>query len=206
MKLSRCDLSQCEARCCYDGVYLLPAEEEFLRELVARLPDLQAVLPAEFIVDGYWDGEYFGRKTATRPHEYASADYPPHFARTRCVFADPQGLCELEKLARRNGIHPWSFKPTTCWMFPLQEEDGKPATPVRGPEDDPYRSDEYPGYAPCVPCGRHDPQGLPWREALRQEIEYLRQASELPVLGTAGHSVEALLGQLAKKNPPEAGS
>jgi hypothetical protein len=203
LRLSRCDIDQCEGRCCYDGVYLLPAEEQFLRELVERVPALRAAVPEQFIVDGYWGGSYFGRKTATRAHDYRSRDYPAHFSRTRCVFADARGLCELEKLARSNGMHPWSFKPTTCWMFPLQDEDGEPAPPVGGPEDDPFHSDEYPGYAPCVPCGRNDPQGRPWREALREEIDYLEQAAQLPLLGTPGHTVEELLARIrdTKKNP-----
>jgi len=202
--LARCDLEQCEGRCCYDGVYLLPTEEQFLRELVARVPALRDVLPEEFIVDGYWAGAFFGRKTATRPHDYTSADFPAHFSRTRCVFADVKGYCELEKLARSSGLHPWSFKPTTCWMFPLQDEDGEPVAPVSGPQDDPYHTREYPGYATCVPCGAHNSSnGRPWREALTEEIEYLEQASKLPLLGAPGHTVDELLAQLsrAKKNP-----
>ena len=205
LRLSRCDLSECEGRCCYDGVYLLPAEEQFLRQLVERLPQLRARLPDEFIIDGYWEGSLLGRKTATRAHEYHSADYPAHFTRTRCVFADERGLCELEKLARHNGMHPWSFKPTTCWMFPLQDDAGEPAEPVRGLDDDPYCTPEYPGYASCVPCGRHDPTARPWREALQQEIDYLNQARKLPMLGSPGHTVDELLDRMAKKNPPEAG-
>jgi hypothetical protein len=202
-QLSRCDLEVCEGRCCYDGVYLLPAEEQFLRELVARVPALRAVLPVEFIVDGYWGGSYFGRKTATRPYDYQSRDFPRHFSRTRCVFADSKGYCELEKLARTNGMHPWSFKPTTCWMFPLQDEDDEPAAPVSGPHDDPYHTNEYPGYATCVPCGSHNPTGRPWREALREEIDYLQQAARLPLLGSPGHTVDELLAQIdrTKKNP-----
>jgi hypothetical protein len=203
LKLSRCDLAQCEGRCCYDGVYLLPAEEQFLTELVERLPALRAQLPAEYIIDGYWNGAYFGRKTATRPHVYRSADFPAHFTRTRCVFADEAGLCELEKFARVNGEHPWTFKPTTCWMFPLQDEDGEPAEPVRDADDDPYRTSDYAGYASCVPCGQHDAQGLPWRQTLRQEIDYLQQARQLPLLGAPGHTVDELLARIGqtKKNP-----
>lgn len=193
LKLSTCDIDKCEGRCCYDGVYLLPAEEEFLRELVARLPWLAAKLPAQFIVDGVWDGEYMGRKTATRPSHFAAADFPAHFTRTRCVFSDERGFCELEKFARQRGQHPWTFKPTTCWMFPLQDDGGVPAEPVRGPADDPYCTPDYPGYASCVPCGRHDPQGLPWREALAREIAYLEQALELPLLGSPGRTVDELL-------------
>ena len=202
-RLARCDLEQCEGRCCYDGVYLLPAEEEFLRELVVRLPALRATLPEEFIVDGYWAGAFFGRKTATRLHDYRSTDFPAHFSRTRCVFADAKGYCELEKLARSSGMHPWSFKPTTCWMFPLQDDDGEPAAPVAGAEDDPYHTTEYPGYATCVPCGSHHAKGQPWREALREEIDYLAAATQMPLLGSPGHTVDDLLAQIeqAKKNP-----
>ena len=202
-RLERCDLEQCEGRCCYDGVYLLPTEEQFLRELVARVPALEAAVPKEFIVDGYWSGAFFGRKTATRPHDYRSLDYPAHFSRTRCVFADAKGYCELEKLARTNGLHPWSFKPTTCWMVPLQDDDGVPAAPVAGAEDDPYHTPEYPGYATCVPCGSHHAKGQPWREALREEIDYLAAATQMPLLGSPGHTVDELLAQIeqAKKNP-----
>jgi len=201
--LATCDIVQCEGRCCYDGVYLQPGEEAFLRELVARLPQLRAVLPDEFIVDGYWDGELLGRKTATRPQEYRSADFPVHFTRTRCVFGDSQGFCELERFARANGQHPWTFKPTTCWMFPLQDDAGEPAEPVRGAADDPYCTPEYPGYASCLPCGRHDPAGKPWRAALAGEIGYLQAAAQLPLLGAPGNSVDELLAAIAacKKNP-----
>jgi len=205
-RLCSCDIRQCEGRCCYDGVYLLPGEEQFLRELVARVPALAALLPAGFIVDGWWNGQYMGRKTAVRPADYQAADFPAHFTRTRCVFGDEAGYCELEKFARSRGQHPWTFKPTTCWMFPLQEDNGEPAAPVRGPEDDPYATADYAGYASCVPCGRHDPAGAPWRRALAREIEYLHAAPRLPLLGAPGHTVEELLAAGAalsvdKKNP-----
>ena len=203
LRLAGCDVNQCEGRCCYDGVYLQPGEEQFLRELVERLPWLAAKLPEQFIVDGYWDGQLLGRKTATRPMHYAAPDFPAHFTRTRCVFGDERGFCELEKFARSRGQHPWTFKPTTCWMFPLQDEDGEVAEPVSGPDDDPYRTPEYPGYASCLPCGRHDPAGLPWREALAREIAYLEESQQLPRLGSPGNSVDELLaaGEAAKKNP-----
>jgi hypothetical protein len=208
LRLSVCDIRQCEGRCCYDGVYLLPGEEDFLRELVARVPALAAKLPAEFVVDGHWNGENLGRKTATRPVQYEAADFPAHFTRTRCVFSDAAGYCELEKFARSRDQHPWTFKPTTCWMFPLQDDNGVPAEPVRGAEDDPYFTPEYAGYASCVPCGRHDPAGTPWRQAVAREIAYLQAAPRLPVLGTAGHTVSELLAQgsdepqtVDKKNP-----
>jgi hypothetical protein len=80
-------------------------------------------------------------------------------------------------------------------MFPLQDEDGEPAEPVRGPEDDPYAAPDYAGYASCVTCGKHDSGGRPWRQALEREIAYLESAPQLPLLGSPGHSAAELLSQ-----------
>jgi hypothetical protein len=194
LKLSSCNVRECEARCCYDGAYIEPDEEKFLQELVQRVPELMAKLPKEFIVDGHWEGELLGRKTATRAHHYSSADYPAHFAHTRCVFADDVGFCELEKLARSRGQHPWSFKPSTCWLHPLHEEAGLPVAPVQGSQDDPYRTKNYAGYSPF---------GRPWRDALAAELQYLQDAEAMPLLGSPGHTVDELLQpiQQVKKNP-----
>ena len=43
LRLGVCDIRRCEARCCYDGVYLMEGEEAFLRELVARVPELRGI-------------------------------------------------------------------------------------------------------------------------------------------------------------------
>ncbi|MFM1886854.1 MAG: hypothetical protein RL026_2011 [Pseudomonadota bacterium] len=193
-RLRTCDIQQCEGMCCYDGACLDPNEEAFLHELVARVPALKAHLPAEYVVEASWQGESLGRKTATRPHRYTTPDFPAHFTQTRCVFADAAGFCELEKLARRLGKHPWTFKPGVCWQFPLQEEEGQPVAPPSGSADDPYCVPGYPGYASCTQCGRNDPAGTPWREALRAEIEYLAKTGARSLLGTPGHTVKDLLG------------
>lgn len=172
LKLRVCDVRACEAMCCHDGVYLDKDEEARLRALVERTPALRARLPREYVIQGRWNGQSLGRKTATRPHDYRTPDYPAHFPRTRCVFADEQGWCELEKLARARGRHPWTYKPTTCWMFPLDEHDGQAEPPSPDPRDDPYRVPGYAGYASVVPCGRHDEQGRPWRQSLERELRY----------------------------------
>ncbi len=173
LKLKTCDIHFCEAMCCHDGVYLEPDEEAALQAVVDREPGLRARLPEDYVVEGHWNGEKLGRKTATRPHQYRNPDYPPHFPRTRCVFADDVGFCELEKLARGRGEHPWKYKPFTCWMFPLEEAGGKAVPPPVLPKDDPYRARGYPGYVTLMPCGRHDRHGRPWRTALEQELKCL---------------------------------
>lgn len=195
VRLKTCDVRQCEAMCCYDGAYLLEGEEAFLAELLAKVPALGESIPAQFAVDGYWNGELFGRKTATRAHDYRNPDYPAHFARTRCVFADDSGFCRLESFARERGQHPWTFKPAICWLHPLQEENGEAVAPVASEAEDPYRQPGYPGYASFTACGRHRDDGRPWREALRGEIGYLRSARQLPLLGSPGHTVDELLSR-----------
>jgi hypothetical protein len=195
--------------CCYDGAFLDAPEEQFLHELVAKVPQLRAKLPAVYIVDGYWDGQYLGRKTATRPHEYRNPQFPAHFARTRCVFADEVGFCELEKFARERGQHPWSFKPSVCWLFPMQESDGRPEAPVADQREDPFQLPDYPGYETIVNCGRHDETGRPWTEALAAERAWLAQAHSLPILGSPGNTVEELLGTpycAAPEAPPSSAS
>ncbi|MDA8119745.1 MAG: DUF4062 domain-containing protein [Gammaproteobacteria bacterium] len=193
IKLTRCNITACEAMCCHDGVYLMAEEEIFLKELLLRVPELKEIVPENFIEDGFWNGAFYGRKTATRPHEYKSTQFPAHFPRTRCVFGDDDGLCELEKFARLRGNHPWSFKPAACWMFPLSAENGSPVPPPTDPTLDPYYQPDYPGYVSAVPCGRNDPAGQPWWETLRLEVEYLDAAQGLPILGSPGHTLDDLL-------------
>jgi hypothetical protein len=188
--------------CCYDGAYLDSQEEQFLHELVAKVPQLRAALPDPYVVDGYWNGESLGRKTATRPHEYRNPQFPAHFMRTRCVFADAIGFCTLEKFARDRGQHPWTFKPSVCWLFPMQESQGEPEAPVADPREDPHQAPGYPGYATVVSCGRHDPAGRPWTQALARERAWLAQAKSLPVLGSKGHSVDELLAACPSEDDP----
>ena len=193
LRLKACDPRCCEAMCCHDGVYLMEAEELFLRELVANVSTLRDILPPNFVVDGYWNGEYYGRKTAVRNHDYLNPNFPEHFPRTRCVFADAEGFCELEKLARAKSLDPWALKPATCWLFPLGLKDGEPLPPPVDANLDPYRSEGYPGYATVVPCGKHDPDGLPWRMVLERENDYLGRTRQLPVLGSEGNTVRDFL-------------
>lgn len=175
LRLKRCDIKTCEGMCCYDGVYLTNEEEHDLLKLVEQHPEILQKLPVEFIVDGYWQGRYLGRKTAIRPYQYQNENFPAHFTKTKCVFSDSNGFCELEKLGGASGVHPWKYKPSACWLFPLSLKDGEPAAPPSSPMDDPYRADDYPGYVTAVPCGQQDPDGMPWEEALSREIRYFKE-------------------------------
>lgn len=176
-RLCRCDLRDCEAVCCYDGVYLLPGEEARIAAAVAADPEGFAHVPAEWAVDGSWRGRVEGRKTATRPHAYGPGKLPAHFTATRCVFVLEDGRCALQVSAEAGGLHPWALKPTACWMHPLRlGPDGRPRPPPRDPRHDEDRVEpDYPGYVTSTPCGRHRDDGEVWQNALAEELRYLRR-------------------------------
>lgn len=173
-RLARCDLACCEAMCCYDGVYLRPEEEARLTATVRDHPAAFAFLPEPFVVDGTWQERIRGRKTAVRPHAYRSAEWPAHFAATRCVFALADGRCSLQVLATRLGEHPWARKPRACWLHPLREgPSGLAPPPVDAAADPDRHGPDYPGFVSFTACGRHRPgAGAPWPEALAEEIAY----------------------------------
>ncbi|WP_028775506.1 AAA family ATPase [Shimazuella kribbensis] len=173
-KIKSCSL-RCDAICCYDGVYLLEDEEELLKTTVNKYPTYFEHLPEEFIVDGNWQDIQVGRKTAVRPHIYKS-DYPAHFEQTRCVFALEGGLCSLQKAATALDFHPWKFKPTACWSFPIRLKNGHISGPPAIDEQDPdYIDETYPGYSKFVPCGKHHDDGMSWSRHYQQELQYLKQ-------------------------------
>jgi hypothetical protein len=61
------------------------------------------------------------------------------------------GLCAFQKLAIKEGKHPWSYKPRACGLFPLVEKKGMIIPPPEhGEIDDDYIDDKYPGFINCL--------------------------------------------------------
>lgn len=164
----------CEAKCCYDGVYINDEEEQKIRKFVSKYPEYFRQLPQEFIVDGNWPGMEDVRKTATKNYLYTDNDYPKHFTHTRCVFASENGECILQRIATDKQMHPWAIKPRACWAFPLRGiRNGAVISPAKIGEIDPdYIDDDYPGYASFLPCGKAVDNGTSWKELFYREIEY----------------------------------
>lgn len=179
--LRPCELSQCRATCCHDGVCLTQEETTALQELLARHAaqfhayglELAAATAFEQRAPGGW-------KTATRaaaPDEPA-ADFPAHFPRTRCVFLDHEHRCAWQRLAVDEGRPPWFFKPLTCWMHPLALQPGTRADPrptltLHDAAHDPQRTEKYPGFASCTHCGRADSGGSSAVVVLYAELQQL---------------------------------
>lgn len=171
LKLKRCDLSKCEAMCCHDGVWL--TEQDLLKIREAQALDQHSTLipKDEAIIMQEWTSGLLYPKTAVREFTYSTSEWPSHFPRTRCVFADDQGLCKLETFARIRNENPWKYKPQACWLHPLTERDGKLVPPPSSPEEDPYsQGPSYPGFSTHTACGRHQEDGEEWSVVLFDEL------------------------------------
>ena len=173
LKLKKCNLDECEALCCYDGVYLRDNEESLILQVIKKYPDHFINLQEEPIVYGNWMGKVKGRKTATVPY-ISKKDKPKHFTDTRCIFVTSDYKCSLQVLGIKIGVHPWTFKPSACWLFPLHVIDNKIVPPPNIDEKDPNDIGIiYPGFVKYTQCGRACEDGEKWNLVLKDEINYL---------------------------------
>jgi hypothetical protein len=178
VKLKVCDYSKCEARCCYDGVYLIKDEEEMINQVVNQYPEYFTHLPKDYIVNGNW-GSLIGRKTQVKPYNYLSPDYPSHFNQTRCVFAMENGACSLQHVSMKKTNNPWTYKPNACKLHPLQTKGIEFFAPPKHTEKDKHNIGvEYPGYVSYTPCGIHRADGQNWAETLQEEIEIFKNKTK----------------------------
>ena len=170
----------CESKCCYDGVYLLDDEIPKIQSFVDDNRDYFRFLPEKYIVPGDWESLSQYQKTEKIPHEYACADFPAHFTKTRCVFALEDGRCSLQARAIELFMHPWKYKPMACWVFPLTGcRNGKILPPPTSLDKDENNiGPEYPGYASLMPCvnGR---QAVSWKVYYLNEIAYFKIVTRL---------------------------
>ena len=142
--------ANCEAWCCYDGVYLTKQDELKINKVVLNNKTFFSFLPPDYIVDGSWEGIMSGRKTNVKPKQYKLKNYPKHFNNTCCVFL-VDNKCMLEEFAVKNNEQPWKYKPHTCCLFPLQKH-GKGYVIPSKTADSCNIGEHYPGYVSCLPC------------------------------------------------------
>jgi len=191
VKIKPCELEWCRATCCYDGVYLSDEEAGGVARILAenrgRLLEFGLTLPNDPILSVRGGRSL---KTATRPAEDGelAADFPEHFPKTRCVFLDREGRCGIQMLSVELGRASWFDKPLTCWIHPIvllpaNRERLRPLLTLVTPDNDPQKSEGYPGFASCTHCGRPDDSGIPAREALSPELEMLGRISGRDLLG-----------------------
>ena len=174
-----CELCTCKAQCCYTGTVLQDGEEKIITDLMKQhaaplkewLPKLPKVPFEE--VDLLGTTNHACTMTKVRPYNYKRA-LPEHFDSTRCVFADSEGKCGLQRLSLQQKQHPWWYKPLDCWLHPIRlVADPKPMITIPTEENDPYKTEGYPGYTAFTPCGAVAKSGKPGYEVLSQELAAL---------------------------------
>ena len=174
-----CEISVCKATCCHDGVYLSGEEKEGIEALLKDVPSILKELnrPTPIFTKTSKRNTW---KTATRPAEPGelAQDYPAHFPKTRCIFLDNSGYCSIQKWSMAQGRNKWVDKPLTCWIHPLvilpkSKERKSPVLTLVNPDNDPQKTEKYPGFASCTHCGRLDKSGTPAYHVLNEELETL---------------------------------
>lgn len=172
----------CDNRCCYDGVYATKEEEDRIRALRKKAPAYFAAVPEDFTEDGEWGFLFHGKRTKLRAHDYTKPDYPAHFGKTKCVLALPNGECAPQRAGADLGYHPWRFKPSICWKFPLIGlfNDNAMEKPHYFGEPDPHAYDDTQrGYLSFLPCATVDENGLSWKQVYRHELlHFLRHEQQ----------------------------
>jgi hypothetical protein len=174
--------AHCDGRCCYDGVYITTVQEKEIRSFMQKYPQYFGHVPVEFMEEGEWGFLFGGKRTLRRPHAFTTrTDYPAHFLATKCVFAYPNGECSLQKAATELGYHPWKYKPTSCWEFPMIgffNEDAMTHPHYFGVPDPGYCDEKNPGYVSFMPCAVTFSEGISWKKVYKNEIQYFLYQQE----------------------------
>jgi len=165
--LAVCELDQCRATCCHDGVILSKEEAQILSEMDDR--------------DGIFEIEPGRFKTRTVEVEASQLpdDFPSHFPKTRCVYLDAKHRCHWQLKALEERKHPWFYKPFSCWMHPvlITRSEGRPRLTILPRAQDSSR------FASYTPCGQTRSCAAPARLALRSELEMLGELAQRDFLG-----------------------
>ena len=135
-KIQQCSLTVCRGMCCYDGVLLTEEDAEIVRDIAAQntsfFTNLGLQLPDRVIIDypNYekydvvnceWHGVSGSQVTAVKEAKFSSLldSFPESFDNTACIFLTDRGKCGLQMLSEARGLHPWYYKPFTCWLHPI---------------------------------------------------------------------------------------
>ncbi len=159
--LPLCQLNQCRATCCHDGVILSEEEVKILSELGGS----EGLVTRE-------NGQ-LGTKTVAADTGELAEDFPAHFPKTRCVFLDREHRCHWQLKAVTEGKHPWFYKPISCWLHPVlvAKREGRALVTIRTREKDEA------SFASHTPCGRVTLGAPPARESLAMELKMLSRIS-----------------------------
>jgi Fe-S-cluster containining protein len=167
--LQRCDLLECRAACCEQGVWL---DLQEVQDLQAHAAEISQFLEAERRNPMGWFGG-ISEEDATVPSgrvlPSATVPKPDRLRDSECVFLRRDYRCSLQLASEALGHHRWRFKPFYCLMHPLTLEGDARLTLAT--TEDLIREP--------ASCLRTAPQTRPIESLLEEEFTALREAGRI---------------------------
>jgi hypothetical protein len=177
----------CRAECCSMGVRIEADEAERLADFVRRHPGhfaqlervTQALVP---VADPKLGRVFFtevvtpdgpGKNGIRHASAAGGAVNMDEHRDPMCVFALEDRRCSLQVASAALGFHPWTFKPTGCWLFPLRYSVHS-STEKKKYYRLEWAGTERPEVA-NYPCSRADPGGERAAKVLREEIAHFKK-------------------------------
>jgi hypothetical protein len=110
--VKKCDISKCYGECCYNGVYADILEVERILSVKDKL--------IEIMDDSQPKNYELWFENAIKDDDFESGYCQgTNVYNNKCVFLDKIGFCSLQKLAVKENLDKWYFKPKFCILYPL---------------------------------------------------------------------------------------
>lgn len=121
--IRRCEIVQCKAGCCADGVWVDYAHAQ---SVVAHAALIQPFMPQERRNPETWFAELHDDDPAFPSGQYigtTTVEDPTHPSGATCVFLRPEDrYCAIQAACMANDRPSWELKPYYCCLFPLVDE------------------------------------------------------------------------------------
>lgn len=107
----------CPGHCCYYGVYTDYKEYQTILSIQDKVKELMDETQSKNV------SEWFEPEEKDDDFESGIA-VGTEVINGKCTFLDKNGLCTLQKLAIKEGVYKWKYKPLYCILFPLTTYEG----------------------------------------------------------------------------------
>ena len=107
----------CSGECCHYGVYMdLKEQNNILQKKESVIPLFDETQTKDI-------AQWFEPPEKDDDFESGIA-IGTEVINGKCTFLDKDGMCVLQKLANKEGVHKWKYKPIYCVLFPFVVYEG----------------------------------------------------------------------------------
>lgn len=180
-KYRTCDASTCQQLCCAVGGFVSEDELQQINGLIRNREKAGDVeITESLITEGFSDKTL--KQTALKDTHYRNEDVDFHQC---CVFKQDNGYCGLQSLAISKKLHPWTYKPIDCWLFPVVfiKKNDHHELSVFGPDSGILYDEQWGRYPEYGSCLKPDKEGTQGYKLLENELKGLSELLERDVYG-----------------------